>query len=91
MEKNGRISCTGNSRHIHVRYFVIKDKIDKKEVRVEYFPTSLMIANYFIKPLNSKRFKVLQEFIMGLRVMSSIKGIKFDESDSKIKERVENQ
>ena len=24
MEKNGRNSCTGNSRHIHIRYFLSK-------------------------------------------------------------------
>ena len=36
MEKNGRNSCTGNSRHINIRYFFIKDRINKKEVKVEY-------------------------------------------------------
>ena len=35
MLKNGRNSCTGNSRHINIRYFFVKDRIDKKEVRVE--------------------------------------------------------
>ena len=29
MEKNGRNLCTGNSRHIHIRYFFVKDRIDK--------------------------------------------------------------
>ena len=27
MEKNGRNSCTGNSRHIDIRYFFIKDRV----------------------------------------------------------------
>ena len=31
MEKNGRNSCTGNSRHISIRYFFVKDRLDKKE------------------------------------------------------------
>ena len=51
MEKNGRNSCTGNSRHINIRYFFIKDRIDKKEVKVEYCPTEHMVADYFCKPL----------------------------------------
>ena len=29
MEKNGRNSCTGNSRHVSIRYFFIKDRVEK--------------------------------------------------------------
>ena len=35
MEKNGRHSCTGNSRHINIRYFFVKDRVDKGEMRVK--------------------------------------------------------
>ena len=37
MLKNERNSCIGNSRYINIRYFFVKDRIDKKEVigRVE--------------------------------------------------------
>jgi hypothetical protein len=31
MEVNGRNSCTGNSRHIDIKYFWMKDRVDKKE------------------------------------------------------------
>ena len=34
MEKNGCNSCTGNSHHIHIRYFVVKDRLDKAEIRI---------------------------------------------------------
>ena len=51
METNGRNSCTGNSRHIHIRYFFVKDRIEKKEMRVEYCLTEYMLADYFTKPL----------------------------------------
>ena len=44
MENNGRRSCTGNSRHIHIRYFFIKDLIDKKRIRVVYCPTLPSVA-----------------------------------------------
>ena len=46
MLKNGRNSCTGNSWHIHIRYFFVKDRIDKKEVKVEYCLTSIMLADF---------------------------------------------
>ena len=51
MEKNGRNSCTGNSRHIHIIYFFVKDIIYKGEMRVEYCPTHLLLADLFTKPL----------------------------------------
>ena len=56
MAKNGRDSTTGNSRHINIRYFFVKDRIDKGEMRVDYVPTNVMLADYFTKPLMGKRF-----------------------------------
>ena len=32
MQRNGRNSCTGNSRHVNIRYFFVKDRIDKGEI-----------------------------------------------------------
>ena len=65
MERNWRMSCTGNSRHIHIRYFFVKDRIEKGEFRVEYCPTYLMIADYFTKPLAGVMFRELRKAIMG--------------------------
>ena len=72
MEINGRNSCTGNSRHIHIRYFWMKDRVDNKEVRVEYLPTHIMLADYFTKPLQGSQFRLLREFIMGWRPLSEL-------------------
>ena len=65
LERNGRNSCTGNSRHINIRYFFIKDRIDKGEVRVEYLPMHLMLSDYYAKPLQGKLFHDFREYIMG--------------------------
>ena len=73
MLKNGRNSCTGNSRHINIRYFFVKDRIDKKEVRVEYCPTGIMLADYFTKPLQGRAFKLFRDVIMGYRHISILK------------------
>ena len=51
MEKNGQNLCTGNSRHIHIRYFFVKDRIYKGEMRMEYCPTYLTLADLFTKLL----------------------------------------
>ena len=36
MEKNGRDSCTGNTRHIYIYHFFVKDIVDKGEIEVKY-------------------------------------------------------
>ena len=83
MLKNGRNSCTGNSRHIDVRYFWVKDRIDKGELTVEYCPTHLMLADYFTKPLQGSQFRKFRDIIMGYKPISTL----FDEIA--LKERVE--
>ena len=51
MEKNIRNSFTGNPRHIYMRYFFVKDRVDKEEFIIEYYNTSAMLAKLFTKPL----------------------------------------
>ena len=34
LEINGRNSCTGNSRHVDIKFFWVKDRVDKKEVEI---------------------------------------------------------
>ena len=65
MEKNGRNSCTGNSRHIDIRYFFVTDRIAKGEFSVSHCPTLLMIADFFTKPLQGSLFKKFRDIIMG--------------------------
>ena len=63
-EKNGRNSCTGISRHISIRYFFVKDRVDKEKFSIEYCNTSAMIADFFTKPLQGSLFWRLREAIM---------------------------
>ena len=65
MEVNGRNSCTGNSRHVNIKYFWVKDHIDKGVVRIKYCPTTLMLADYFTKPLQGELFRRLRAVIIG--------------------------
>ena len=86
MERNGRNSCTGNSRHIDVRYFFIKDRVDDGNIRIEYCPTEIMIADYFTKPLQGQAFKKLKKVIMGYEHIDSLR----DDGKFPLKERVGN-
>ena len=72
MLKNGRNSCAGNSRHINIRYFFFKGRIDKKEIRVEYCPSLIMLADFFTKPLQGGLFIKFREVIMGYRPISDL-------------------
>ena len=65
MRENGRSSCTVNSRHIHIRYFIAKYRVNKDEVSIEFFPTESMLAYFFTKPLQGKLFKIFRAVIMG--------------------------
>ena len=67
MVKNGKNLGTGNSRNINVKCFLVKYKIYKGEVRVKYFPTCFMLADYFIKPLIRKMFQKLRDVVMGYK------------------------
>jgi len=72
LTRNGRNSCTGNSRHVAVRYFFVKDRVDKGEVRVEYFPTGLMVAYFYTSPLQGKQFEFFKQYFMGWKPMSEL-------------------
>jgi hypothetical protein len=65
LEKNGRGSSGKRTRHINVRYFFIADRVKSNEIRLEYCPTGIMIADYFTKPLQGLLFKQLRAMIMG--------------------------
>ena len=54
MLNNRRDFCTGKSRHIHIRHFFVKNTVYTGEIEVNYFPTHLIIADYFTKPLQRK-------------------------------------
>ena len=57
-------STSQRTRHINIRYFAVKDMIDRGEVQVVYTPTEDMVADYFTKPLQGKLFNVARSFIM---------------------------
>ena len=85
METNGRNSCTGNSRHINVRYFFIKDQVDAKHLQIVYCPTEEMLADYFTKALQGKPFHRFRAVIMGWAHISTLQS---DPVPSPPKERV---
>ena len=77
MLKNGRNSCTSNSRHIRINYFFANDRLDKGELKVEYCPTLQMLADFFTKPIQGALYNKLRNVIMGYKPVTSLQ-IKVD-------------
>jgi hypothetical protein len=86
MEKNGPNSCTGNSWHIHIHFFFIKDQVDAKKLQIVYCPTGQMLVDYFTKPLQGKLFHLFRDVIMGWKHIDTLKHA----PSSMSKERVED-
>jgi hypothetical protein len=42
LETNGRASSSKRTKHIKVKYFLIKDKVDREEITIEHCPTERM-------------------------------------------------
>ena len=70
MEKFGKTSCSNRSRHIAIRYFFMKDRSDKGEIKLERCPTSEMLLDYHTNPLQGKLFRLFREVIMGHKDIS---------------------
>ena len=57
LEKNGKASSTKRTRHLQIRYFYIKDQIDKGYFKLEYCPTDDMLADFFTKAITGAKFE----------------------------------
>ena len=62
---NGRLSCGKKSRHVDIRFFLVKDRIEEGEFKVEYCPTEFMIADFFTKPLQGSLLKKISAVTRG--------------------------
>ena len=85
MLNNGRDSITWNSKHIAIKYFWITDRIKDGDIRVQYCPTTEMIADFMSKPVQGKLFQTFRNVLMGWVHISSV-----FEGYIRPEERVEN-
>jgi hypothetical protein len=72
MEQNGRSSAGQRSRHINIRYFFIKDRIENGEISLIHCPTEIMVADFFTKPLQGALFVKFRDIIMGITHFSTL-------------------
>ena len=57
-------STSERTRHINVRYFFTKDKVESGELMIEYLPTEEMVADLLTKPLQGELFRRLRSKLL---------------------------
>ena len=63
MIKNG-MSKSDRTRHMNVRYFWTKERVDSGDIEIVYTPTDDMIADILTKPLQGDKFRILRQFLL---------------------------
>ena len=66
LETNGKASSSKRTKHIKVKYFYIKDKIDQGEITVEHCPTEQMWTDINTKPKQGAVFREFRGQVMGV-------------------------
>ena len=90
MAKNGKLSCSRKSRHIAIKYFWITDRVKQENLDVRHCWTDIMLADFFTKRLQGKKFHMFRRVIMGWDHVSVLKAYIEKDDGLSIKERVGN-
>lgn len=65
LETNGKRSADKRSRAINIRYFFLKDQVEKGNLIIEYCPTNLVWADHMTNPLQGEKFRKFRDDILG--------------------------
>ena len=58
LETNRRASSSKRTKHMKVKYFLIKDKVDREEITIKHCPTEQMWTGINTKPKQGAVFRV---------------------------------
>ena len=63
LAERGR-STSERTKHVHIRYFFVKDRIESGEIKITYLPTNEMVADILTKPLQGELFRTLRDRLL---------------------------
>jgi hypothetical protein len=66
LETNGKASSSKRTKHIKIKYFLVKDKIDQGDMTVEHCPTEQMWTDVNTKPKQGAVFRKFRGHMMGI-------------------------
>jgi hypothetical protein len=64
--KNGRLSSGKRTKHLDIRYFFVKDLLDRGVITLSHCLSDNMIADFFTKPVQGQRFQILRNLILNI-------------------------
>ena len=67
LEKNSKKSSSKRTKHIAIWYYFITDRVKADELDIGYCPTGYMVADYFTKPLQGKKFSQFSKELIKLK------------------------
>lgn len=56
--KNGRLSSGKRMKHLDIRYFYVKDLVDRGVIHISHCISEDMIPDFFTKPLQGRQFQM---------------------------------
>jgi hypothetical protein len=65
LEQNGKALSGKRTKHINIQYLPITDRVNMKEISIEWCPTKKMVADFMTEPLQGNHFRHLRDYIMG--------------------------
>ncbi len=68
LETNGKVSSLKRTKHIKVKYFFIKDKVNQGKITIEHCPTEQMWTDINTEPKQGLVFRVFRGHVMGIPV-----------------------
>jgi len=57
-------SNSERTRHIAIRFYFVKDRVESKEIALQYLPTGDMLADILTKPLQGCAFRKLRKSLL---------------------------
>ena len=63
LAEKGR-STAEKTRHINIRYFFVKDRVEAGEIEIKYCPTENMLADILTKPLQGQVFRDMRDILL---------------------------
>jgi hypothetical protein len=65
LEQNGKALSGKRTRHVNIQDFFITDRVNMKEISIDWCPAKKMVADFMTQPLQGSQFRELRDYIMG--------------------------
>ena len=62
------------SKHIEIRYFYIRDMMQKGAIKLQYMSTDEQVVDVLMKPLSRAKFEYFQDKLVVFSEIPSLKG-----------------